>query len=326
MIISRAPLRLPLAGGGSDLPSFYKEFGGNWISVTIDKYCYSQATRNFQDKFFLKYSSYEIVSKILDIKHNLIREALQLENCPYPLELTFSADLPGGTGLGSSASFLVSLLDCLNSYKKSNISAVELAEKATKIEMDILGEPIGLQDQYAAAIGGLNEFTVTKSGKLSWNPLNVSQHNLSNIQDSLLLYFTGFQRDSKLILADQVLKTEAKDMALIDNLNEIKSMTPDVKNALIDGDSNKLGQLFNSHWEIKKKRNRNMSNDKIDSFYKTALKYGAVGGKLVGAGGGGFLLFVVENKVDFRKKMLNSGLREIPFRFEFDGVTRSFQN
>jgi D-glycero-alpha-D-manno-heptose-7-phosphate kinase len=326
MIISRAPLRLPLAGGGTDLPSFYNKFGGNWISVTINKYCYSQATRNFQNVFFLKYSSNETVNNIADIKHNLIREALRLESCPYPLELTFSADLPGGTGLGSSASFLVSLLDCLSSYKKANISAVELAEKATKIEMEILGEPIGLQDQYASAIGGLNEFTVTSLGKITWSPLNISQDNLNNIQDSLMLYFTGFQRESKSILSDQVLKTEAEDINLINNLNEIKAMTPEVKRALINGDVMKLGQLFNSHWKIKKNRNSNMSNNEIDNMYETALKCGALGGKLVGAGGGGFLLFVVENKVNFRKKMLTTGLREIPFNFEFDGVTRSFQN
>ena len=322
MFISKAPLRLTLAGGGTDLPSYYVNRGARWISVSINKFCFSQINPSFNNNFLIKYSEYENCETVDEIKHPLVREALKFLNIKQPLELTFSADLPGRTGLGSSASFLVSFLKALHDFKGEEITSRNIAEEATEIEMNILKSPIGLQDQYISAVGGLKEFTVDPTGELEWVDLDISEKNIKHIVDNLRLYYTGTVRDSKKLLTDQVNKTDAKDSSMIRRLDYVTRQVTHVKKCLIQGDELELGKLFDEHWRMKRGSSTLMSSNIIDSFYSNALNSGALGGKVVGAGGGGFILLVCRDDIKIDNLAEKYGYKKIEFNFEFMGASR----
>ena len=324
MIITRSPLRLPLAGGGTDLESYYLDRGTSWISASINKYCYSIINQRFDKNFLIKYSKLEDVSSIDEIEHNLVRETLRFFEVKDKIELTFTADVPGSTGLGSSSAFLVSLITCLNSYLNLNLSVLDFAKISTTIEKEILNEPIGLQDQYITALGGIKQFDVTTSGELSFENIPLSIEKIDYLQKSLVLIYTGIKRDSKSILLDQVSSTYNKDTNVIERLNFVKSQVPLIREALIETDIDLLGNLFHEHWSLKIKQSKEMSSEVINNLYSRTLDHGAIGGKLVGAGGGGFLLVVVRDKDKFLKKAFMDNLEIVPFEFEMNGTTTLF--
>jgi len=321
LIIARSPLRISLGGGGTDLPSYYREHEGFLIAGAIDRYVYVTVNRPFLEGIFLKYSEIETATKITEIKHKIIREALKLENLKTPqIEISSMADIPSGTGLGSSGSFTTALLKAIYTYRHKHINQEDLAELACHIEIDKLGEPIGKQDQYIAAVGGVTSFAFHKDDRVSYAPLNVSRDGLHKLEDNLLLFFTGFSRSASGILKDQHVRSQKNDADMLNNLHYVKELGYRSKDALESGDSNLFGQLMHEHWEHKKKRSGGMSNSDIDAWYDLALKNGAIGGKVVGAGGGGFLMFMASDPVKLRAVMKKQGLEEVRFRFDFEGT------
>jgi D-glycero-alpha-D-manno-heptose-7-phosphate kinase len=321
MIIARSPLRISLGGGGTDLPSFYKNYGGFLIAAAIDKYVYVTLTRPFKSGIYLKYSSIEKVKKISEIDHPIIREVLREEKLfNHPLEITTLADIPSGTGLGSSGSFTVALIKGLYFMQQKVIAHKILAEKACNIEINKLKEPSGKQDQYVASYGGLNCFYFGKNNSVKVEPLKMSQKNLLKLENNLMLFYTGFSRKSKTILDNQKKMSLKNDQAMIDNLKKVKKMGVKIKSYLEKGDLNSFGNMMNEHWNEKKKRSEAMTNEKINHWYEGALKNGAVGGKLVGAGGGGFLMFYAKDKDMLRNYFLREGVEEVMFRFDYEGA------
>jgi D-glycero-alpha-D-manno-heptose-7-phosphate kinase len=321
MIIARSPLRISLGGGGTDLPSYYREHEGFLLAAAIDKYVYVTVTRPFIEGIYLKYSTIENVKSVQEIKHPIIREALAMQNLQTPqIEITTLADIPSGTGLGSSGSFTTALLKALFTYRKKHINHKELAELACHIEIDRLGEPIGKQDQYIASVGGVTCFAFHKDDTVSLAPVNLSIETLHDLEDNLLLFFTGFSRSASGILQDQHTKSQKNDKEMLDNLHYVKDLGYKSKDALESGNASLFGKLMHEHWENKKRRSGGMSNSQIDEWYKLALKNGAIGGKLVGAGGGGFLMFMANDRNKLRKTMKNAGLEEVRFRFDFEGA------
>jgi D-glycero-alpha-D-manno-heptose-7-phosphate kinase len=321
MIIARSPLRISLGGGGTDLASYYKEHEGFLIAATIDKYVYVTINRPFIEGIFLKYSAIENVKDVADIQHKIIREALLLEGLQSPqIEITTLADIPAGTGLGSSGSFTTALLKALYTYRKRHIYQEELAELACNIEIEKLGEPIGKQDQYAAAIGGITGFTFAKNGKVIAVPLKTSMNTLFDLEDNLLLFFTGYSRSAGGILKDQKSRTQSNEPEMLANLHYVKELGYRSLDALESGDTFKFGELMHEHWENKKLRSGGMTNSKIDEWYKLAMNNGAIGGKLVGAGGGGFLMFMAKDRNQLRNAMTGAGLEEVRFKFDFEGT------
>jgi D-glycero-alpha-D-manno-heptose-7-phosphate kinase len=321
MIITRSPLRISLGGGGTDLPSYYQEHSGLLIAAAIDKYVYITLHRTFVQELIIKYSKLERVNSIDEIEHPIIRESLTLLETDFRrLEITSMADIPSGTGLGSSGSFTTALLRALHALKKTPIQARELAEQACHVELDRLKEPIGKQDQYIAAFGGVTCFRFNPNGYVDAAPLKISQDALYNLEDNLLLFFTGYSRSAATTLKEQDSKTRTNDREMVNNLHFVKELGRESKDALESGDLGKFAELMNVHWEHKKKRSQKMSNDQIDEWYHMALKNGALGGKLIGAGGGGFLMFYTEDRVRLRKAMHSAGLEEVRFRFDFEGT------
>ena len=323
MIITRSPLRITLGGGGTDLPSYYRDHGGFLIAAAIDKYVYLTVHDTFEAQYSIKYSKLEKVASVDQIEHPIIREAIKLVNAGETaahIELTSMADIPAGTGLGSSGSFTTALLKALHAHRKSLIHPEELAEQACHIEIDKLGEPIGKQDQYIAAYGGVTCFRFNQDGKVDAWPLKVSQETLYNLEDNLLLFFTGYSRSASAILKDQDSRTKQSDSAMVANLHYVKDLGLRSQAALETGDLRKFGALMHEHWEHKKQRSGGMSNPNIDVWYQQAMACGAIGGKLIGAGGGGFLMFYTEEKARLRHAMLQAGLREVRFRFDFEGT------
>ena len=320
MIITRSPLRISLGGGGTDLPSYYQKYEGFLISAAIDKYVYINLHDTFVDYLIVKYSKMEEVRSIDEIKHPIIREALRmLEFEAKNLEIASLADIPAGTGLGSSGSFTCSLLKALHTRKKNIISPSDLAEEACHIEIDLLGEPIGKQDQYISAHGGINCFTFCKNGRVITERLKISQDTLHDLEDHLLLFFTGYSRSASNLLKDQNEKSKLNDTIMIENLHFVKELGYRCKIAFENGDLEEFAHLMNIHWEHKKERSEGMSNKNINTWYDIALKNGALGGKLIGAGGGGFLMFYSRDNKRLRKVMEKEGLQEVRFRFDFDG-------
>jgi len=320
MIIVRSPLRITLGGGGTDLPSYYERYGGFAIGAAIDRYVYINLHRTFQPGFILKYSSMEKVQRIDEIKHPIIRESLKLLKIDDNyLEMASMADVAAGTGLGSSGSFTTALLKALHAYKRNLIHPEELARQACDIEINKLGEPIGKQDQYIAAYGGITCFEFTKKS-VKVRPLKLEKQILYDLEDNLLLFFTGYTRFASGILKEQNQKSKSNDKMMIDNLHFIKELGLEIKKTLEKGDLSKFGALLNTHWEYKKKCSKAMSNERINHCYELALKNGAVGGRLIGAGGGGFLMFYVTDHVRLRRAMSAVGLEEVRFRFDFEGT------
>jgi D-glycero-alpha-D-manno-heptose-7-phosphate kinase len=321
MIITRSPLRISLGGGGTDLPSYYRKHSGFLIAAAIDKYVYITLHQTFVEDLIVKYSKIERVPSSAEIQHPIIREALQLLGIDGSyLELTSMADIPAGTGLGSSGSFTTALLKALHTYKKNLIHPRELAEQACHIEIDRLGEPVGKQDQYIAAYGGITCFQFLPNDQVEAWPLKLSMETIYNLEDNLLLFFTGYSRAASSILKEQDEKSKQGNQNMIDNLHFIKELGYQIKDALESGDLRGFAELMNVHWQHKKQRSGNMSNDAINTWYDLAMANGALGGKLIGAGGGGFLMFYTEDKTRLRHAMLQAGLREVRFRFDFEGT------
>ena len=327
MIITRSPLRVSLGGGGTDLPSYYREFGGFLVAAAIDKYVYITKHRTFQREIIVKYSKLERVATVDEIEHPIIREALKLVGIKDPhIELTSMADIPGGTGLGSSGSFTTALLKALHAYKKNLLSPAQLAEQACDIELNKLGEPIGKQDQYIAAIGGITAFTFHPDGRVEYRPCNISEETLFNLEDNLLLFFTGYSRSASAILKDQNDKSKQSDQAMLDNLHYTKELGFQSLAALESDNLEEFARLMDVHWQRKKARSSGMSNAHINEWYDCAMKNGALGGKLIGAGGGGFLMFYAGDKTKLRHAMREKGLQEVRFRFDFEGSKVVAQN
>jgi len=321
MIITRSPLRITLGGGGTDLPSYYRQHGGFLIAAAIDKYIYVTVMRPFVEGIFLKYSKLEHVEKTDDVEHPIIREAVRMLGFTTPqIEITTLADIPAGTGLGSSGSFSTALLKALYAHRRRLLHPSELAELACEIEINRVGEPIGKQDQYIAAYGGVTCFTFNPDESVEARPLKLSMDSLFTLEDNLLLFFTGFSRSAGAILADQKSRTERADEDMLANLHYVKELGLRSRDALEKGETDTFGELMHEHWEHKRRRSKGMSNSQIDEWYELGRKNGAIGGKLVGAGGGGFLLFYSEDHRRLRTAMAHAGLEEVRFRFDFEGT------
>ena len=321
MIITRSPLRITLGGGGTDLPSYYRQHGGFLIAAAIDKYVYVTVMRPFVEGIFLKYSKLEHVDNADNVEHPIIREAIRTLGFTTPqIEITTLADIPAGTGLGSSGSFSTALLKALHAHRRRLLHPNELAELACEIEINRLGEPIGKQDQYIAAYGGVTCFTFNPDERVEARPLKLSMDALFTLEDNLLLFFTGFSRSAGAILADQKTRTEHADADMLANLHFVKELGLRGRDALEKGDTDTFGALMHEHWEHKRRRSGGMSNAHIDEWYELGRNNGAIGGKLVGAGGGGFLMFYTEDHRRLREAMSKAGLEEVRFRFDFEGT------
>jgi len=321
MIIARSPLRISLGGGGTDLPSYYKEHGGFLLAAAIDKYVYTTILRPFSPGIYLKYSKIEQVDHVDDVQHPIIREVLKEMKLDTPqIEITTLTDIPAGTGLGSSGSFATALLKGLFTHYRREIHPKELAELACKIELEKLREPIGKQDQYIAAFGGITSFTFNKDGSVVSENLKISTDTLHNLEDNLLLFFTGISRSASNILFDQDKRSKVNDEDITKNLHYIKELGFLSRDALVNGDMELFGQLMNEHWEHKRLRSKGITNDFIDNVYSKALQSGAIGGKLVGAGGGGFLMFYTNDKNRLRQAMNEFNLEEVRFSFDYEGT------
>ncbi len=322
MIITRSPLRITLGGGGTDLPSYYEQHGGFVLSAAINKYVYITLHQTFFEDLILKYSRMERVRSLAEIEHPLIREALRLVGQQAGgLEITSMSDIPAGTGLGSSGSFLTALLYALHVNARSLVPRQELAEQACHIEMVRLGEPVGKQDQYISAFGGLTAFHFAQDGHVAVSPLRISAETTANLEDNLILYYTGFTRSASSILSEQNELSKRGDPEMTDRLHQIKQLGYQSRDALESGDLRGFAELMRVHWESKKQRSTSMSTEAIDGWYNLACQNGALSGKLIGAGGGGFLLFYTEDKTRLRHAMREAGVREVRMRFDFQGTT-----
>lgn len=321
MIIARSPLRVTLGGGGTDLPAYYRRHEGFLIAAAIDRYVYVTVMRSFAKGIYLKYSHFESVKDVANVKHPIIREALQMQGLKNPqIEITTLADIPSGTGLGSSGSFTTALVKSLYAHQHKSIRPAELAERACHIEIDRLGEPIGKQDQYIAVYGGLTCFTFQRDDSVKVAPLRISSKTLSDLEDNLLLFFTGYRRRSSDVLKGHRVLLRKNDRDVLRNLHYVKELGYRSKEALETGSALHFGELMHEHWEYKKRRPGGMSNFKIDKWYALAMRNGAVGGKLVGAGGGGFLMFYAADRAKLRRAMAKAGLEEVRFHFDFEGT------
>lgn len=326
MIIARTPLRISIGGGGTDLPSYYKRHGGFLIAAAINRYIFLGINRTFTNDYFLKYSTLERVKTLDEISHPILREALRLHTVEPPIELVSLADIPSGTGLGSSGSFTVGVLRAIYAYKREHASAQTLAEQACHIELDVLGRPGGKQDQYVAAFGGLICLDIEPNGTVHVSPLKLSDEMMTHLEDHLLMFFTGYSRSSETLLQDQTVRTEQNDDSMIQNLHFVKQLGLAIKDSLEKGDTDGFGRLMHEHWLHKRARSQQISNSCIDQWYAVGLANGAIGGKLIGAGGGGFLLFYANDRRALRAAMAGQGLQEVRYKFDHDGSSVLVRN
>lgn len=318
MIITKTPFRISFAGGGSDLADFYEQHGGCVLSTSINKYCYISIHPYFDVNYtLLKYSENELVQDISQIKHRIFNCVLNQAKL-RGVEITSTADIPGGTGLGSSSTFTVGLLHTVDCYQGRYASKGKLAEQACRIEIEQLGSPIGKQDQYAAAYGGLNFIRFNRDGTVSVSPILMKPETYRTLQQNLVMFYTGDVRSANSILSEQ--KRNMSETAKTDNLKKMCVLAEDMKAALEQDDLSSFGSLLNQGWELKRTLASGISNPVIDKAYETAMANGALGGKLLGAGGGGFLLFYCEPKYQERLRVV-LGLRAFPFGFERDGTS-----
>jgi D-glycero-alpha-D-manno-heptose-7-phosphate kinase len=321
MIISRAPVRLSMGGGGTDLPSYYTRYGGFLLATSINKFVYIMVNRRFYESIRLSYSQTEIVDAVEQVNHPIFREALRYTGIDSQIEIVSVSDVPAQCGLGASSSFLVSLLNGLYAYRKEYLTLKELAECACTIEIDILGEPIGKQDQYAAAFGGFNAYTFDKDGTVTVEPVRISEEDLDELQSNIFLFHMKKERKAGEILSDQNDKTNNGDQATIENLHMIKEMGLRTREVLEAGKIDELGEILHEHWVTKKKLSGRISDAFIDEAYEVARKNGALGGKIVGAGGGGFLmLYCPQNRARLISSMNGLGLSPMKFSFEREGA------
>jgi D-glycero-alpha-D-manno-heptose-7-phosphate kinase len=324
VIIARAPLRLPLGGGGTDLPSYYQTYGGFFVSAAIDKYVYVSVNRPAGDELIrVKYSRSEEVRCADEVRHDLVRNALKLLELGPSLEIASMADVPAGTGMGSSGSYLAALLRALHCLRLSSRSSGEIADEACQIEIEMAGHPVGKQDQYVAAVGGLNCYEVDLAGRVSIIPLQIPVYAREDLQESVLLFYLGVTRDSSTILAQQVAATGANDPVMVDSLHRTKELGLHIREALEAGDLIQFGALLDEHWQNKKRRSNKISDDRIDSAYERARDCGALGGKVLGAGGGGFLMLLCDangSRRKVREALAQFGMRYMPFTFDVEGA------
>ncbi|MDB4983516.1 MAG: bifunctional fucokinase/L-fucose-P-guanylyltransferase [Myxococcales bacterium] len=321
MIIGRSPLRISIGGGGTDLPSYYLAHGGFVLSAAITQYVYVTFQLTPLKEMVFRYSQIEKVKSVAEIKHPIIREALKLTGVDAPnMEVVSVADIPAGTGLGSSGTFTTCLLKVLHKHKRHFIHAPDLAEMACHIELDLLKEPIGKQDQYIAAFGGVTAFDFQKDGKVAATPLKASDEIIDLLEDNLVMVSTGYYRSASTVLKEQDDKSKKNDQSMIDNLHFVKDLGHRSREAIETGNLSRYGELMHEHWLHKKKRSPLMSNADIDRWYDLALANGAIGGKVIGAGGGGFLLFYTEEKAKLRAALRREGLMEIKLSFDYEGT------
>ena len=319
VIFARAPLRISLGGGGTDLPSYYEAHGGFLIAGAIDKYIYMLTHTTFQRRYKMKYSETEEIEHPREIRHPILRETLLRHWDGNPLEIASLADVPAGTGLGSSGAFTVCLLKALALARRTATTPGGLGEDACEIEIDILGEPTGKQDQYASAHGGICAYTFHADGRVEVEPLVLSDSTLQQLRHNLLLFYTGEARKTSEILGDQVERTQTGDREMIENLHRTKELGIESRTLLEAGDLETYAERMHEHWENKRKRSPGMANERIDDLYALARRNGAIGGKLVGAGGGGFLLLYSPRPDETRPAMAGAGAQELIFDFEFQG-------
>ena len=324
MIISQSPVRITLGGGGTDLSSYYSKYGGALIAAAIDKYTLVTAHTRFDNEIRLSYSKTEQVQKVDEIQHNIFREALKLLGIEKGIQLASLSDIPGKSGLGTSGSFTVALLNALHTYKREFVSQEQLAEEACKIEIDTLKEPIGKQDQYISAFGGITALQFANDGTVTVEPLKINDEARDELENNIMLFYTGISRSASDVLREQDEKSKEDDESTIDVLHEVKKIGLDTKKALENGDIDKLGEYLNVHWETKKRLSKGISNKFIDECYDLAIKNGALGGKIMGAGGGGFFMFYHSGnnneKTEFNKIMLDKELMKMRFKFDFEGA------
>lgn len=316
MIISRTPFRVSFAGGGTDLKSFYEKEKGAVTSSTIDKYMYITVNKRFDHTIRVSYSKTEIVETVDEIEHPIVREALKLVGISGSMEITSMADIPSGTGVGSSSSFTVGLLNALYAYKGQYASAERLAREACELEIDILGEPIGKQDQYAAAYGGLQHMQFNPDQSVFVDPVICTKEAKDKLCSNLMLFYTGIKRDAREILKKQNENTHEK----FDILKKMRDLSYRINEILIRGKNlHEFGEVLHEGWVYKRQLVSDISNSDVDRFYEKALSAGALGGKLLGAGKGGFILLYCEKQNQSKVKEALNGLREVPFNFELQG-------
>jgi len=319
MIITRTPLRISLGGGGTDIPSYYRANGhGFLIAAAITKYVYIAVNQNFDDDLLLKYSEVERAKSIEEVRHPLLRECLRATYITKRVEISSMADVPAGTGLGSSGSFAVGALKALHLYSHRTPSAESLAAQACEIEIGKLGEAIGKQDQYIAAIGGVSTFTFRDDESVEIERLALNDMTRSQLEDGLLLFFTGTKRSASAALASEQSTNSAANKS-VDNLSDTRSIGYETRDILLQGDLTAFGQILSEQWKLKYQRQPSVLHDEINDWIQLGIAAGALGGKLVGAGGGGFLLFYSERKTDLRKAMAKIGLPEISFGIDYEG-------
>jgi D-glycero-alpha-D-manno-heptose-7-phosphate kinase len=323
MILARAPFRISLGGGGTDLPSYYSQYGGFILSAAINKYLYIYVNRPAADDFIrVKYSRYEQVTSPDDVQHDLVRPALKLLKLNGSLEIVSMADVPAGTGLGSSGTYLVALLAALYELKREKVPTQALAEQACYIEIDLAGHPVGKHDHYLAAFGGITCLDISTDGRVKVSPLNVSITAVEEFRNNVLLFYTGITRSSSDLLAAQKQDTQRGDPAVVDSLHHTKELGYRIKEALEQGDLERFGLLLDEHWQNKKRRSGKITDLRIDRWYEIAKENGALGGKIIGAGGGGFFMFYCPNahKARLRQALAAEDLREMPYDFDFEGA------
>lgn len=326
MILARAPLRISLGGGGTDLPSYYSQYGGFILSAAINKYVYIYVNRPAADRLLrIKYSKYEEVDSVDRIQHDLVRPALQwlnLNGHTASLEIVSMADVPAGTGLGSSGTYLIGLLTALYELKREKVPTQVLAEAACHIEMDLAGHPVGKHDHYLAAFGGFTCLDIDRVGKTKVSALNISQTTVEELRARVLLFYTGVKRSSTVILAAQNRATQHGEKTVVESLHFTKELGYRIKEALERSDLDDFGQLLHEHWQNKKRRSGKISDERIDHYYTVAREHGALGGKIVGAGGGGFLMLYCPNhsKAKVREALAAEGLNEMTYDFDFEGA------
>lgn len=321
MIITRTPFRVPLGGGGTDLPSYYSKYGGFIFSAAIDKYMFISINQPIVDDLIrVKYSKSETITSVDEVQHDIVREALKLLGFKNGVEIVSMADIPAGTGMGSSGSYTVGLLNGLHTLKRDSLKLQDLAEEACKIEIDILGKPIGKHDQYIAAFGGLTCFEIKKDGIVKVCNTQISHATIDELEKNILLFYTGISRDANEILSSQSKATEKDDMLVVDSLHKIKEIGYQIREAFEEGNLAKFGYLLDKHWQTKKNLSGKVAHARIEKLYEKAKESGALGGKIMGAGGGGFFMFYCEeHRNRLRKAMAGEGLREMRFRFDFEG-------
>lgn len=327
MIIAKTPMRISLGGGGTDLPSYYREFGGFVISAAINKYVYISANRSFFPGYFLKYSELEHVANVDEIHHEIFREALRMHNVGDRIELTSVADVPTGTGLGGSGAFTVCLLHALYAYQQKHVGSEMLAREANDLEMNRLAQPVGKQDHYSTAFGGIACQDYRRDDSVGVTPLNISKDGARELCETLMLFFLGSTRSASVLLQEQKTLSEKGDKKMMEDLHFVKQLGYEIESLLVDGEYLSFGLLMHEHWLRKRSRSKGMSSAHIDELYELARGHGgALGGKVVGAGGSGFLLLQTSDRKLLRKTMKDAGVTEMDFSFDFDGSVILLRN